>query len=298
MAPSRSAAARPRALALALLLASTLLAASITAPVARAAGPALRILSPADNAVVGNGTPVTVIFVVSDFNLTPPGTAGPGPVTNQGYVAVYVNGDLAATADQETITLPLPSGVYDLVLRLVLANGTALEPEVAASSRVTVTQGPGVGVPRIEVTYVEITYPTSGVVLNDDVTISFRVTDFALTAPGSAAPVPNEGHVAVYLDGTYYQAVSAFDPVFFSDLTDGYHTVMLELVDNAGYPLTPGVSDSVKFRIQASPVVDITPYLLDAQIVLSIAIVVVLFYRGWGLDRAAALRARLRRDRP
>jgi len=67
--------------AAALVLIGTLLVAvlGLSAPGVRAAGPTLTIVSPADHAVIGNGTPVLVIFVVSDFNLTPPGTGGPSP---------------------------------------------------------------------------------------------------------------------------------------------------------------------------------------------------------------------------
>lgn len=294
---SRTATGRARVSVLAFLVFSTLLAAASALPEARAAGPAITILSPAQDAVIGNGTPVTVIFVVSDFNLTPPGNAGPGATASEGYVQVSVNGKLTAAVDRETIVLPLPSGLYDVALRLVLTNGTPLSPDVTASVRVTVTQGPAVGVPRIDIAFVEITFPTPGVVLNDDVTVSFRVANFTLTVPGNTPPVPNEGHVAVYLDGTYYQAVTTFDPVFFSDLTDGSHTVRMELVDNAGHALSPETFASRTFRIQASPVVDVTPYLLDAQIVLSIGIVVVLFYRGRGLGWAGGLWARIRRGR-
>ncbi len=287
--------ARPAIVAVA--LGALLLAAVCSSPGARAAAPTLRILSPADHAIIGNGSPVYVVFVVSGFNLTAPASNVSGPTPGEGYVNVFVNGNLSATVDQDTVVLPLASGFYTITLRLVLANGTPLNPDVSASIAITVTQGPALGSPGIKVTYVEITYPTPGVVLNDDVTVSFRVTNFTLVPPGHAAPVPNEGHVAVYVDGLLYQAVSTFDPVFFSDFPDGYHTVRMQLVDNAGTPLTPDASSAVTFRIQSSPVVDITPYLLDVQVVLAIAILVALFYRGWGLREVSALGSRLRRPK-
>lgn len=286
---------RVRPAAVVLAMATIVLALAVSSPGVRAAAPTLTILSPADGAVIGNGTPVAVVFVVTDFNLTPPGSVPAGPTPNEGHVDVYVDGSLTASVAQETVVLPLLSGTYDIRLRLVLANGTLPNPDVAASITVTVTQGPAAGSPRIDITYVEIEYPTPGVVLNDDVTISFRVTDFALVPPGKATPVPNEGHVLVYVDGVYYQAVSTFDPVFFSDLTDGTHTVRMQLVDNGGHALTPDATSEVTFRIQSSPVVDITPYLLYVQVVLAIAIIVVLFYRGRGLGRWAARAPRIGR---
>ncbi len=266
----------------------------LSAPSVQAAGPTLTIVSPADHAVLGNGTPVSVIFVVSDFNLTPPGTGSPGPSPTDGHVDVYVDGVLMMAVSQETIELSLASGTYTILLRLVSDNGTSLNPDVTSSISITVTQGPAVGTPRIEISYVEITYPTPGLVLGRDVTISFRITDFALVPPGRGEHVPNEGHVAVFLNGVYYMTVMAFRPIPFSDLVDGDYTVMVQLVDDAGQPLSPDASASVIFRIQFAAIVDINPYLSITQVVLAGAIFVVLFYRGWGRNILATLSARIR----
>src|SRR5256712_1792301 len=178
-------------------------------PSVRAAGRTLTIVSPADHAVIGNGSSVPVIFMVSGFNLAPPGTGGPGPSTTEGHVDVYVDGVLTMAVSQETIDLSLPSGTYTILLRLVSDSGTALSPDVTSSISVTVTQGPAVGTPRIEISYVEIMYPTTGLLLGRRVTISFRITDFALMPPGRGEPVPNEGHVAGFLDRADYRAVMA-----------------------------------------------------------------------------------------
>ena len=266
----------------------------LSAPGVRAAGPTLTILSPADHAVIGNGTPVPVIYVVSDFNLTPPGTGGPSPSGTEGHVDVSVNGVLTMATSQETVMLPLASGTYTIQLRLVSDNGTVLNPDVTSSISVTVTQGPAVGAPRIHITYVEITYPTAGLVLGRDVTISFNVTDFALVPPGRGESIPNEGHVAVYLDNNYYMAVTAFRPIPFSDLLDGYHTVIVRLVDDTGQPLTPDTTDSVTFRIQFAAIIDINPYLTITQVVLAGAIFFVLFSRGWGRNLLPTISARIR----
>ncbi|HWM53588.1 MAG TPA: hypothetical protein VNP71_10555 [Thermoplasmata archaeon] len=281
---------RTAALALAGVL--IVLVFGLSMPGVRAAGPTLTIVSPADHVVIGNGTSVAVIFVVSDFNLTPPGTGGPGPSPTEGHVDVYVDGVLTIAVSQETIDLSLASGTYTILLRLVSDNGTALSPDVTSSITVTVTQGPAVGTPRIQISYVEITYPTPGLVLGRDVTISFRVTDFALVPPGRGEPVPNEGHVAVFLDGVYYMSVMAFRPIPFSDLVDGEHTVTVRLVDDAGQALTPDASDSVTFRIQFAAIVDINPYLSITQIVLAGAIFIVLFYRQRGGNLLKILSAR------
>src|SRR5881296_1255038 len=245
-----------RAAVLVLVGALLVLVLGLSAPGVRAAGPTLTIISPADHAVIGNGTPVAVIFVVSDFNLTPPGTGGTSPT--EGHVDVYVDGLLTMATSQETIELPLASGTYAILLRLVADNGTSLNPDVTSS-------------------------------------ISFRVTDFALVPPGRGEPVPNEGHVAVFLDDVYVMAVTAFRPIPFSDLVDGKHTVTVQLVADAGRPLTPDASDSVTFQIQFAAIVDINPYLQIAQIILAVAIVFVLFYRGWGRNLLATLSGRVGR---
>ena len=279
-----------RSAALAILL--LVLVLGTAPPTVRAAGPTLTIVAPAEGAVIGNGTPVSVVFVTSGFNLTEPGMGGGN--STEGHVEVFVDDALVTLASRPTVDLPLPSGTHGIRLRLVSDNGTGLTPEVSASVAVTVTQGPAVGTPRIEITYVEIAYPDPGVVLDDDVTISFRVTDFALVPPGRGTRVPNEGHVVVVLDGTIYRTLTSYGQIPFSDLPDGLHTVTLRLADDAGQSLTPDVSDTVTFRTQREAVVDINPYLSIAQIVLGLAILGVLFYRGPGLDRLERIVRRVR----
>ena len=207
----------------------------------------------------------------------------------------YVDGAWTMAVAQETIVLPLDSGTHTILLRLVSDNGTSLNPPVSSSVTVVTTQGPAVGTPRIEITYVEIAYPTPRLVYDDDVTISFRITDFALVPPGQGQHVPNEGHVAVYLDSVYNKAVTTFEPVPFSDLTDGDHAITFRLVDDAGQPLNPDASNTITVHIQASPVANINPYLLDVQIALAIAILIVLYYHGWGRAVARWLSARIGR---
>jgi hypothetical protein len=280
--------------ALAILLA--ILALGLASSGVRANPPTLTILSPVDGAVIGNGTPVTVIFVTSEFNLTEPGTGGGN--ANEGHVQVYVNGSLYALTSKPTVDLPLPSGTHEISLRLVSDNGTGLSPEVNASVTVTVTRGPAVGTPQINITYLATDYPNPGVVFDEDVTISFAVTDFALVPPGKGIRVPREGHIVVFLDGVVNRRVTTYTPIPFADLEDGEHNVTLQLVDSAGLALNPDASDSVTFRTQPQAVVDINPYLSIAQIVLGLAILGVLFYRGPGPAVIIGLYNRIRGRRP
>jgi len=247
--------------------------------------PTLTIVSPADNAVIGNGSPLVVLFVVSNFNLTEPGTAGPGPATNEGHVNVYVEGNLTTVVSRPTVALALESGTYHVQLRLVSDNGTPLTPDVTSSITVTLTHGPAAGAPRIEITYLEIFYPIHGDLWGDDITISFRIGNFTLVPPGRRESVPNEGRVRVLVDGLVFKDITSFEPAHFSDLPDGDHTVTLRLVDGAGQPLNPDASDSRTFRVEGeqkvAPIPDLSPYLLMAQVGLGAAIIGLLFVRDW-----------------
>src|SRR5207249_4494374 len=155
-----------------------------------APSPTLSIVSPTPNAVIGNRTPVVVVFAVTNFNLTDStnGTSSP----NSGHVDVFVDGALAATASVNTIVLALPSGAHGVRLQLVAINGSALSPDVTASVAVVVTRGPAGGIPVLS-----IVVPRDGALVGTDFTVSFRVTNFVLVAPGRPAGVPNEGHVRV-----------------------------------------------------------------------------------------------------
>src|SRR5438093_218813 len=142
-------------------------------PETSAAGPTLTIVSPTDRAIIGNGSPVYVVYEVSSFNLTPPG-GGPDP--NGGHTLIFVDGALTLETAAQTVPLNLPSGGHVIELRLVSTDG----------------------------------------------------------------------------------------------------------------------SDSVTFRIQFAPIVDINPYLSVIQIILAAAILIVLFYRDWGRSILDRLVARIR----
>jgi hypothetical protein len=251
--------------------------------------PTLTIVSPANNTVIGNGSPLSIVFAVGNFNLTDPGTAGPGPATNEGHVNVYVDGNLTTVVSRPTVVLSLESGRYRVQLRLVSDNGTPLTPDVKASITVTLTHGPAAGAPRIAITYVEILYPIAGQLWGDDISISFRITNFTLVPPGRRESVPNEGRVRVLVDGLVFNDITSFGPAHFSDLPNGEHTVTLRLVDGAGQPLNPDALDSRTFGVEGeqkvAPIPDLSPYLLTAQIGLGAAIVGVLYVRDWRRKR-------------
>ena len=260
----------------ALILASLgiLIVSGIAASNGRAAPPpTLSIVSPNSNAVIGNGTPVVVVFAVTNFNLTDPGNGTSSP--DSGHVDVFVDGSPTSKASVNTIVLALPSGPHAIRLQLVTDNGSALNPDVTASVAVMVTQGPAGGTPGLS-----IFFPREGALVGTDSTISFRVTNFVLVAPGGPAGVPNEGHIRVLLDNAYYADLTDDTPLHLN-LKDGPHTVTLRLVDDDGQPLNPDVVVSLHLTVQAlvgrvTPF-DATPYLALANILLGLGILAALY---------------------
>lgn len=251
-----------------------LVASGISTSNARGAPPpTLFIVSPANNAVIGNGSPVAVVFAVSNFNLTEPGNGTSSP--NSGHVDVFVDGVQVATSSVNTVVLPLPSGSHTIRLRLVTDNGSALSPDVTASVAVMVTKGPAGGTPGVS-----ITYPGEGAVVGTDFTVSYRVTNFVLVPPGGPAGVPNEGHIHVLLNGAYHAEFSDYSPLHFN-LKDGPYNVTLQLVDDAHTPLSPNVVASVHFTVKAliGRVIpfDATPYFAAVNIVLGLGILAAMY---------------------
>jgi hypothetical protein len=263
-----------RIFALVIAAVGLLVAFGIPASIARgAAPPTLSIVSPANNAVIGNGSAVVVVFSVTNFNLTDPGTGTSSP--NVGHVDLFVDGRLTAEASVNTIVLPLPSGSHAILLRLVTDNGSALNPDVVASVGVVVTQGPAGGGPGLT-----IPYPSEGALLGTDFTVSFRVSNFVIVPPGGPTGVPNEGHIRVILDNANYTDLTGYAPLHLN-LQNGPHNVTLQLVDDADMPLNPNITAGVHVTVRAllgrSVPFDATPYLGAANILLGLAILAALY---------------------
>src|SRR2546430_2710754 len=240
---------------------------------ARAASPpTLSIVSPANDAVIGDGSPVAVVFVVSNFNLSAPGTGPSSP--NAGHVEVSVDGTVASEVSVNAFRVSLASGVHTILLQLVMDNGTALTPNVAQSVSVTVTRGPAAGSPGIS-----IAFPQEGAVLGTDLYVSYRVTNFVLVAPGGPA-VPREGHIHVVVDGVFYQELTDYQPAHLG-LPDGPHNVTLQLVDGLHRPLSPDVSASAHFPVRAlvGRVIppDFTPHFPPANLGRAFAIIALMY---------------------
>ena len=239
----RSFHARVARLALCLLLGTFLLA--VTSPSAGAAGPSLSILTPANDQVIGNGTPVIVSFAVANFVLVQPGRVGQVGSPTEGHVDLYVDGVYSRLLTRvEPVSLPLESGPHTIRLQLAQDNGTPLNPDVVASVRVVATQGPAVGTPTIT-----IVSPKPGPTISHDLYVAVEVTNFTLVDAHGQPNAPNEGHIQLFLKGVLHQEPRAYDLGFIVDMPDGNSTITARLVNNDDTPLNPNVSASVTVRI-------------------------------------------------
>jgi len=214
----------------------------------RAAGPSLSILSPVNDQVVGNGTPVTVHFAVSNFALVQPGRVGQTVNPTEGHVDMYVDGAYSRLLTRvEPISLSLESGPHLIRLQLVQSNGSLLTPDVSASVRVLTTHGPAVGTPTIA-----IVWPKPAAETGHDVYFAVVVTNFTFVDAHGQPNAPNEGHLQLVLNGVI-QEPRAYDLGFIVDMPDGDNAVTARLVNNDNTPLSPDVSTSVMFHIAGPP---------------------------------------------
>ncbi|HWM53591.1 MAG TPA: hypothetical protein VNP71_10570 [Thermoplasmata archaeon] len=221
---------------------------AVTSPSAAAAGPSVSILAPANDQVIGNGTPVIVSFAVANFVLVQPGRVGQVANAGEGHVDVYVDGAYSRLLTHiEPISLPLESGPHTIRLQLVQDNGTPLSPDVSASVRIVATHGPAVGTPTIT-----IVSPKPGPTIAHDVYFAVEVTNFTLVDSYGQPNAPNEGHVQLFLNGVLSQEPRAYDLGFIVDMPDGNNTITARLVNNDNTPLNPDVSASVSIRIQGA----------------------------------------------
>ena len=215
---------------------------------ALAAGPSLTILSPANNAIIGNGSPVIVTFSISNFVLVQPGRVGQVANASEGHVNVTVDGQLVRLMTQvEPIVLQLDSGSHPIVLQLRNSNGSALTPDVSASITVVVTHGPAGGKPSIS-----ILFPASGSSSGHDVYVAVTIRNFTLVDPHGRPNAPNEGHLLVQVGGLYQQELARYEPAFVVDMPDGTNNITVFLVNNDNSQLSPVVSDTTTVHIKAA----------------------------------------------
>jgi hypothetical protein len=188
-----------------------------------------------------------------------------------------VDGVLLVRADRPSFALNVPAGSHVLSLELVAGDGSSLVPAVTATVPFATSRGPESGIPRVV-----ITYPPEGLHRGVDTTVSFRVENFTLVPPGGRA-APREGHVHVLLDGVPYEELSSEEPVEFSDLSPGGHTVTLRLVDSEHHPIVPDAVATVQYVADDR---DAEDYALPLQVTAGVLGVAVLLVFAWPARRA------------
>jgi hypothetical protein len=259
----------------ALLVLVNLLALSASSPTARAASPTLTIVSPADGAVIANGTPAIVRFLVANFALVQPGRVGQVVAPSEGHLLVFVDGALARLLVQvEPIVLALTSGPHTIRLQLVGNDGAPLSPDVSRSIRVVATHGPAGAIPTIG-----IVSPKPDERTGHGVYISFNVSNFALVEPHGQANAPNEGHLQLLLDGAVMEELVQVEPGFLVSLPDGDHVLTMRLVNNDDTPLTPDVSASSPFHVTASTSATLPLVLNGGVLFLEVFVLIILILR-------------------
>ncbi len=272
---SRHPAARLRSAALSLLLLFAAGALSIGSPGARAATPALTIVTPSDGSVVDNGTPVIVSFSAANFTLVQPGRVGQVVTPNEGYVNVFVDSNyVRLRTDLTPFPLALSSGAHTVRLQLVTSDGAPLSPDVSASVRITATYGPAVGSPNIT-----IVSPSPYEVTGHGLYLTLLVANFALVEPRGQPNAPNEGHVQILVFESIVMELLPHGSVLLVALPDGDITITARLVNNDGSPLNPDAAATVPIHVTASSAVSLPLVFNSGMALLEAFTLVVLILR-------------------
>ena len=260
-----------------------LLAVPLSSSTVRAQAPTLTITAPFNDEVIGNGNPVIVTFLVSDFVLVQPGRVGQAVSPNEGHLDVFVDGVYSRLLTRvEPIVLSLDSGPHTILLQLKGSDGQPLTPDVSASVRPIVTHGPATGQPRVD-----IKFPTNGSSTGHDVYFAVVLSNFTLVDPHGRPNAPNEGHLEVLVNTQPQEELSRYEPAFVVDMPDGENTITVRLVNNDNSPLQPGVQASVTIHIKAATAT--LPEILNFGVtVLLIYILIVLVMRRRKAERKAA----------
>jgi len=256
---------------LALVALMSLLGVSLSSSTAIAAAPSLTIVSPADGAVIANGTPVLVDFRVSNFVFVQPGRVGQVGSPTEGHANVFLDAQyVRLLTTVEPFSLSLASGAHTVRIQLVADNGTSLSPDVSATVGVVATHGPGGGVPRIT-----ILSPTPLEATGHGTYVSYRIENFTLVEPRGQPNAPNEGHVQLLVLSHVVMEVTQHEPVLLVSLPEGDIDIAVRLVNNDNTALlNPEASSTVSIHVIASSSVSL-PLVSNGGIALLLAFILV-----------------------
>ena len=110
---------------------------------------------------------------------------------------------------------------------------------------------------------ITVTNPLDGsTVYLTDVTVEFTVANFAVGTTSAGL----DGHVHYSFDGGSTVMIYDTNPIPFTGLALGSHTMKMWLVDNAHQPLSPAVEDSIGFTIALNNQALITSFVVPNMI--------------------------------
>jgi hypothetical protein len=190
------------------------------------------------NGAVVNASSLAVLFTLSNFTLDS-ASIGLAPVAGHGHYRVLLDGgDLGPGADAPARLADLAPGPHTVALELANNDFTPLAPRVVSWVQFSVAAL----APRITIT----SPPDPANVNASSVELSISVGNFTLAGAkiGQAAAV-GEGHYHLFVDGIYL-SYGADTQVLVSDLSEGPHTVMVELHQNDHSNLTWPAFDFVR----------------------------------------------------
>lgn len=85
--------------------------------------------------------------------------------------------------------------------------------------------------------------------------VAFAVSNFQFVTPGitGQSNQPGQGHMHVFLDGTYWNLWSQPEGIPFNNVPAGQHNITLQLVNSDHTPLSPDVEASVIVQVTSAP---------------------------------------------
>lgn len=235
---------------------------------AASTAPSVTILSP--TATVNGVGDVTVTVQVSNFTIT--NKLGQTNVVGEGHVHYFLDVDVPTTAGKPAITAPgtyaattdtsytwhnVGPGLHKFSVELVNNDHTPLDPSVVATVNANVVAQSGQ--PGIV-----IASPSTGQTLPPgDVPVTVQVYNFALASTLGGPNVVGQGHIDFYLDvsvptaagkpavaaSSNFAALTATSYTW-PKVSEGTHTLGVQLVNNDDTPLTPPVVAVVQMAVK------------------------------------------------
>jgi hypothetical protein len=214
-----------------------------------AGAPSLRLLSPADGALVPlNWTAFSI--AVTNFTLDP-AAINNTPVAGRGHYHIFVDTHYEGLSANPThFVANLAAGNHTLRISLYNNDHTPITPWVFDEVRLQVVGARAA---------IAILLPPEGaIVWGPALTLRVAVANFTLDAAAvGSSPVAGRGHWHANVDGVYAD-FSATDSLQLKTLVPGNHVITVGLYNNDHTQLALPASDSVTVHVAALPFANLT----------------------------------------